>query len=174
MPKLNTIPTRVQDDSIGGIVKVIYDFADVGGKVGNIPLELELPVGTIIYGGFIDVVTAIAGGANATFGLSFIDNAKYAVGSSATPQVLYGATNATIATGVTRLFSVGTSDASTTPALTTPITAIALTNNTFQSPALKLTTGGTGGTKCVLNAVVATAALTAGKANIYLQYFGVA
>jgi hypothetical protein len=171
MPKLNTIPTRVQDDSIGGIVKVIYDFADVGGKVGNIPLELELPVGTIIYGGFIDVVTAIAGGANATFGLSFIDNAKYAVGSSATPQVLYGATNATIATGVTRLFSTGTSAVTSVPSGTTSIT---LTTNTFQSPALKLTTGGTGGTKCVLNAVVATADLTAGKANIYLQYFGVA
>lgn len=172
MPKLNTIPTRVQDDSIGGIVKVIYDFDDVGGKTGSIPLELELPVGTIIYGGFIDVVTAITGGTDATFGLSFIDNAKYAVGSSATPQVLYGATNATIAIGVKRLFSVGTSNASSSP-IASSITDITLTTNTFQSPPLKLT-GGTGGTKCVLNAVVATAALTAGKANIYLQYFGVA
>jgi hypothetical protein len=139
MPKLNTIPARVQTDSVGGIVKVIYDFADVGGKIGNIPLELELPPGSIIHRGFIDVVTTITSGGSATVGLSFINNA-----SSPVAQSIYTATAIASVTGV-----------------------VALTANTTP---VKLA----GGTKSALNLVVATADLTAGKANIYLQYFGVA
>ena len=137
MPSLSTIPARVQTDSVGGIAKVVYDFADLGGKQGSIPLELTLPSDVIIHRGFIDVITPITSGGSATVGLSFI-------GSST--QSIYAATAIASVTAVQPL------------AVNTTAVKLSSTNATKTS---------------VLNIVIATADLTAGKFNVYLQYFGV-
>ena len=63
------IPARFQTDTIGGIARVTYDFADYGGAVGLITLPLELPDGAIVTRGVVDVVTAPTSGGSATIAL---------------------------------------------------------------------------------------------------------
>ncbi len=138
MPKLNTIPARVQSDSVGGIAKVVYDVADLGGKIGNISLELALPSGAIIHRGFIDVVPPLASGGSATVTLSFI--------GSSTQALLAAPSNYDALTSVHAL------------AVNTTAVKLSSTNATKTS---------------VLNVVIAGADLTAGRFNVYLQYFGV-
>lgn len=138
MPLVDAIPARVQHDTVGGIVKVIYDFKDVGGAVSSIPLELELPAGTIIHRGFLDVSRAFTGTPETTtVGLSFIGSGT---------QVILSATAIASVTGV-----------------------VALTANT--TPVKIVSTNATKTAR--LNLVVAGAAVTDGRANIYIQYFGV-
>ncbi len=149
MPGQNSIPSRMQLDTVGGIAKAVYDFADVGGREGNIPLELELPAGSIIYRAYLDVQTPLTGGTNDTLGLSFI--------GAATVVLLTGAT----------LSSVGVN---TTGVKQVPIvngTGVVTTDLANLGSPIKLAS------KSVLNLVVGTADLTAGKFVVYLQYFGV-
>lgn len=138
MPLLDTIPSRYQYDTIGGLVKVIYEFKESGGSVGNIPLELELPSGAIIHRGFLDVSRAFTGTVGTTtVGLSFIGSET---------QAILSATAIASVTGVVAL-----------TANTTPVKL----NSTNTAKTTKL------------HLVVAGAAVTDGRANIYIQYFGV-
>ena len=56
--------------SLRGVAKFQFDFASLGGAQGTINLSGDaLPIGAIIYGGVIDVITALAdagGGASAS------------------------------------------------------------------------------------------------------------
>ncbi|NEQ52171.1 MAG: hypothetical protein F6K11_18860 [Leptolyngbya sp. SIO3F4] len=54
---------------LGGIVKATYDFAQHGGDVGDIALDLKLPNNAIVYQGLIDVVTDPTSGGSATVAL---------------------------------------------------------------------------------------------------------
>lgn len=129
------IPSRMQLDTVGGIAKATFDFAEFGGAVGSIPLELELPSGAIIHRGFVDVDAAITSGGSATIALNMIGSGT---------QAILSATAIASVTGV-----------------------VALTANTTPVK-ISSTTG-----KAKLNVTVAVAALTAGKFDVYLQYFGV-
>jgi len=48
------------------VAKATYDFAVKGGVVGDIPLDDVVPLGAVIVGGYLRVLTAVTGGANAT------------------------------------------------------------------------------------------------------------
>lgn len=52
-----TIPARFQADTIGGMARVTYDFADYGGAIGWLELPLEMPEGAVITSGVLDVVS---------------------------------------------------------------------------------------------------------------------
>ena len=155
MPGQNSIPSRMQLDTVGGIAKAVYDFADLGGKVGNIPLELELPAGTIVYRAYIDVQTAVTSGGSATVGLNFVFGATPTVDST----LVTTATLATVGvntTGVKQAPLVnGSGLTGGNPEVANLGTPIKLANNS------------------ILNLVVDVANLTAGKFVVYLEYFGV-
>lgn len=148
MPGQDSIPSRMQLDTVGGIAKAVYSFSDLGGKQGNIPLELELPAGSIVYRAYLDVQAPVTGGNNATFGLSFI--------GAATVVLLTGAT----------LANVGVS--------TTGVKQVPIVNGTggVTDSVANLGAPIRLASKSVLNLVVGTADLTAGRVVVYLQYFG--
>jgi len=129
------IPSRMQLDTCGGIAKIVYDFAQYGGAIGNRRIELELPSGVIIHNGFVDVLTTVTSGGSPTIALNFIGSAT---------QAILAPTAIASVTGVLPL-----------AARTTPVKIIS-------------TTG-----LALLHVTIATAALTAGRFNIYLEYFGV-
>ncbi|WHL30587.1 hypothetical protein CrLKS4_g21 [Cylindrospermopsis phage Cr-LKS4] len=151
MPGQNSIPSRMQLDTVGGIAKAVYRFDEAGGAVGNIPLELELPAGSIIHRAYLDVQQAVTSGGSATFGLNFVYGATPTVEATlVTTAVL--ATVGVDTTGVKQapLINGSGAVASSTADLGTPI---------------KLAN------KSILNLVVGVAALTAGRVVVYLEYF---
>lgn len=123
--------SRIHSDAVGGIAKVQYDFAENGGAVGAILLDLVLPDNAVIWDGFFDVVTAPTSGGSATIALGL---------NTATD--LKAATAIASYTGIVALVPVGTAAA-----------------------AVKLTA------ERQLTLTIATAALTAGKINIFLNYY---
>lgn len=153
MPGQNSIPSRMQLDTVGGIAKAVYDFADVGGKQGNITLELELPAGTIIHKAYLDVQTAVTSGGSATIGLNFLRS-----GTSTQDKLILTADT---------LANTGVS--------TTGVKRLPLINGTgaVSSSVAGLDTPVKLDHKSVLNVIVGVADLTAGKFVVYLQYFGV-
>ncbi|MEO1522825.1 MAG: hypothetical protein AAFU78_18885 [Cyanobacteria bacterium J06633_2] len=57
---------RMHRDNLGGCAAVVYDFAQHGGVVGDIALDLKLPAGTIIKFNTIKVNDAFTSGGLAT------------------------------------------------------------------------------------------------------------
>lgn len=61
---------RIHTDGLGSpLTKITYDFDVHGGAVGDVELELTLPDNAIVYGGFVDVITAPTSGGAATVAL---------------------------------------------------------------------------------------------------------
>lgn len=59
-----------------GIAYLEFDFAKDGGVVGDITLRGNvLPAGALITGGWLDVATAVAGGATSTLALKVVSAA---------------------------------------------------------------------------------------------------
>ena len=152
MPGQNSIPSRMQLDTVGGIAKAVYRFDEAGGAVGNIPLELELPAGSIVYRAYLDVQQAVTGGASAEIGLNFI----YGANSTVEATLVTTAVLATVGVNTTGVKSVPIVNGSG---------AVASSTANLGTP-IKLAN------KSVLNLVVGVAALTAGRVVVYLEYFG--
>jgi hypothetical protein len=65
-----TTPTpSIIAPQLGGIIKATFDYAEHGGAVGDIALDLKLPDNAIVYQGLIDVVTDPTSGGSATVAL---------------------------------------------------------------------------------------------------------
>lgn len=205
------IPSRLFLDTCGGLTRVTYDYAEHGGAVGSTPLELTLPVGTIITNGFIDVITAPTSGGSATIALNFIGENTQAIKAATaiasysgrvpiTPGALQApiiaastTTNASATIGSAALFgSVNVGDAVSGTGIPSGTTVLTKTSSSALVLSANATaTAGSGSEvnltfsrlsalhnsvklaeEAVLNITVATAALTAGKFDIYLQTFG--
>lgn len=136
------IPRRVLADNVGGKVLQVWDFAVQGGAVGTIPLDVLLPEGAIVTGGFIHVLEAVTTSASGTLSFGLNTNVD-----------LLAAT----AVGSLTLNAVLPLIPSFTASGTNPVAA---------SSPLRLTA------ERELKAAVATGALTAGKVAIYLEYVG--
>lgn len=119
------------EPQFGGYVKATYDFAELGGAVGDITLSLKLPAGALVYNGLVNVLTNPTSGGSATVALKIEGSAD-----------LLAATAISSVTGQIDLVPDGTA-----------ANVVALTEERS------------------LTVTVATAALTAGKMDIYLQYF---
>ena len=65
---MTATPTIFAPD-LGGVVKATWDFAEHGGAIGDIELDLKLPENAVVYGGIVDVVTDPTSGGAATIAL---------------------------------------------------------------------------------------------------------
>jgi hypothetical protein len=128
---MTTVTPGILEPQFGGYVKATYDFAEHGGVVGAIPLDLTLPAGAIIYNGFANVVTDPTSGGSATVAISI----------------------------------QGANDLLTATAIASVTGALDLVPDGTAAETIVLTTDKT------LTVTVAVAALTAGKIDVYLQYF---
>ena len=74
-------------DGFGSIRKfqATYDFAVHGGAVSAIPVGETLPNGTIIVGGFMNVITAITGGATVAVHANAANDIQTAAADSGAP-----------------------------------------------------------------------------------------
>lgn len=54
--------SRIHTDGIAGVAKVEFDVAVHGGTVGDKPLDLVLPQGALVIGGYQRILTEFAGG----------------------------------------------------------------------------------------------------------------
>jgi hypothetical protein len=141
------IPERALRDNLGGKVRQVWDFAVNGGAVGVANLDVLLPEGAIVTGGFIHVLTAVTTSASGTLSFGLNDNVD-----------LLAATAAASLTANAILPLIP----STTAALDGNAQSAGVTN----CRPLRLTADRE------LKAAVATGALTAGKVAIYLEFIG--
>ena len=141
------VPKRVLSDDLKGCARQVWDFAVNGGAVGTANLDLLLPAGAIVTGGFIHVLEAVTTSASGTL----------SVGLNTTTDLL-----AATAAGSLTLNAILPLIPSTTAALDGNVQAAGVTNS---RPVL-LTA------ERELKAAVATGALTGGKVAIYLEWIG--
>lgn len=141
------IPERGLRDNLGGKVRQIWDFAVNGGAVGTINLDVLLPEGAIVTGGFIHVLTAVTTSASGT--LSF--------GLNTTTDLLAAtAAGSLTANAILPLL----------PSFTAALDGNAAAGGVGNATPLRLTA------ERELKAAIATGALTAGKVAVYLEFIG--
>ena len=144
MSRSTQVPITQWTDNVGGKVSIDYDFAQQGGAVGDIALDLEIPDDVIIYAGAIKVVTNLTSGGSATVALKVNSNG----------DLLAATAIATVNGAGTLRLLPGTVDASSASA-TEPLVVPTVTTTAARTLTLQ----------------VATAALTAGKLRIFLECF---
>lgn len=137
----------------GRWVQARYDFAVHGGAVGDIGLRVRLPKGAIIVNSFARVLTAFDSGGSATVAVK-VESAADIFTASAMDGAVWGATGFHL--GKARYvpaIDLGSGDGSDTAIDDSAAAAYVATTVERQ-----------------LTLTVAVAALTAGKADICLQY----
>jgi hypothetical protein len=141
------IPERIVRDNLGGKIRQVWDFDVNGGAVGVANLDVLLPEGAIVTGGFIHVLTAVTTSASGTLSFGLNTNVDLLAATAA---------------GSLTVNAILPLIPSTTAALDGNAQAAGVTN----SRPLRLTA------ERELKAEVATGALTAGKVAVYLEFIG--
>ncbi len=141
------VHSRLGRDNMSGKAVEVYDFAVHGGAVSTITLPLKLEAGTIIKEAYAFVETAGASGGSATIALGMNTNTDL-LGATAVASF---STNAVI---------------SLLPNYTAALDGNAASGGVIGSTPIRLTADRQ------LKVTIATAALTAGKIVVYMEYIG--
>jgi hypothetical protein len=141
------IPERIVRDNLGGKVRQIWDFAVNGGAVGTANLDVLLPEGAIVTGGFIHVLTAVTTSASGTLSFGLNTNVDLLAATAA---------GSLTANAILPLL----------PSFTAALDGNAAAGGVAAVTPLRLTA------ERELKATVATGALTAGKVAVYLEFIG--
>jgi hypothetical protein len=141
------IPERSLRDNLGGKVRQVWDFAVNGGAVGVANLDVLLPEGAIVTGGFIHVLTAVTTSASGTLSFGLNSNVDLLAATAA---------GSLTANAILPLI----------PSTTAAISGDPHASGVANSRPLRLTADRE------LKAEVATGALTAGKVAVYLEFIG--
>jgi hypothetical protein len=141
------IPERALRDNLGGKVRQIWDFAVNGGAVGVANLDVLLPEGAIVTGGFIHVLTAVTTADSGTLSFGLNTNVDLLAATAA---------GSLTANAILPLI----------PSTTASISGDAQAAGVGNARPLRLTA------ERELKAEVATGALTAGKVAVYLEFIG--
>jgi hypothetical protein len=134
-------------DNLGGEIYQIWDFAVNGGAVGTANLDVLLPEGAIVTGGFIHVLTAVTTSASGTLSFGLNTNVDLLAATAA---------GSLTANAILPLL----------PSFTAALDGNAAAGGVANATPLRLTA------ERELKAAVATGALTAGKVAIYLKFIG--
>lgn len=133
-------------------IAALYDFSVHGGAVGDIPLRVRVPAGAVVVNSFVHVLTAPTSGGSATIAIK-LESAGDILAQTAFDAAPF---DGTLGLGLARYtpgIDLGSGDGSDTAIDDSAAAAFVITTTERQ---LTLTIG--------------TAALTAGKINIFLEY----
>lgn len=136
----------------GRWIAALYDFSVHGGAVGSIPLRVRVPAGAIVINSFLHVVSAPTSGGSATIALT-LESAGDILTATAFDAAPFDGTFGLGKARYTPGIDLGSGDGSDTAIDDSAAAAFVLTTAERQ-----------------LTLTIATAALTAGKINIFLEY----
>lgn len=144
---LKYIPERALRDNLGGKVRQIWDFSVNGGAIGTANLDVLLPEGAIVTGGFVHVLTAVTTADSGTLSFGLNDGVDLLAATAA---------GSLTANAILPLL----------PNFTAALDGNAAAGGVAAATPLLITA------ERELKAAVATGALTAGKVAVYFEFIG--
>lgn len=134
-------------------IAALYDFAIHGGAVGAIPLRVRVPSGAIVVNSFVHVLTAPESAGSATIAIT-LESAGDILAATAFDAAPFDGT-------------LGLGRARYTPGLRAPdIGDLPVEIDDSAAASFVVTTA-----EREITLAIGTAALTAGRINVFLQYF---